>query len=254
MRQPCRARAPRASRASERDATVSNAAVARGVIGSAWRSGSGGASWASLVFAGTSPRWDALMLLADQQGIAPANEAPSGDIPKRPLERCIVRPTGASASTSAASLSARSHHALLYLASETEYAPTSTVGLAIVLCPASNSPPNPLWVPCLLLRWYGLTRAPSSRPYSTIRASALHTMSARPILPLPSNFAAANFQHDQPPDRASQPPAPNRPTYAKRGKITIVACVPCRRRKTKVEMHRSQATPPQNYKLTDLAA
>jgi hypothetical protein len=62
-------------------------------------------------------------------------------------------------------------------------------------------------------------------------------MSARPILPLPSKFAALPFQHDQSPDRSGQPPGPNRPTYAKRGKITIVACVPCRRRKTKVDIH-----------------
>lgn len=27
-----------------------------------------------------------------------------------------------------------------------------------------------------------------------------------------------------------------KPTYAKRGKITIVACVPCRKRKTKVRL------------------
>jgi hypothetical protein len=30
------------------------------------------------------------------------------------------------------------------------------------------------------------------------------------------------------------PGSGNKPTYAKRGKITIVACVPCRKRKTKV--------------------
>lgn len=29
---------------------------------------------------------------------------------------------------------------------------------------------------------------------------------------------------------------PSKPTYAKRGKITIVACVPCRKRKTKVPL------------------
>ncbi|OCL04980.1 hypothetical protein AOQ84DRAFT_299807 [Glonium stellatum] len=60
-------------------------------------------------------------------------------------------------------------------------------------------------------------------------------MSGRPILPLPSKFAAQPFQRDQSPDRPGQPPGPNRPTYAKRGKITIVACVPCRRRKTKCD-------------------
>lgn len=30
----------------------------------------------------------------------------------------------------------------------------------------------------------------------------------------------------------------SRPTYSKRGKITIVACVPCRKRKTKVSSRR----------------
>lgn len=34
----------------------------------------------------------------------------------------------------------------------------------------------------------------------------------------------------------AQPPSgPSKPTYSKRGKITIVACVPCRRRKTKCD-------------------
>ncbi|KAF2499221.1 hypothetical protein BU16DRAFT_263766 [Lophium mytilinum] len=60
-------------------------------------------------------------------------------------------------------------------------------------------------------------------------------MSSRPILPLPSNFAAQQLQHDQLPNRSDHPNGPNRPTYAKRGKITIVACVPCRRRKTKCD-------------------
>jgi hypothetical protein len=35
-----------------------------------------------------------------------------------------------------------------------------------------------------------------------------------------------------------QPPGPQKPTYSKRGKITIVACVPCRRRKTKCDGRR----------------
>ena len=38
------------------------------------------------------------------------------------------------------------------------------------------------------------------------------------------------------PGGGSQPPGgPAKPTYSKRGKITIVACVPCRRRKTKCD-------------------
>jgi Fungal specific transcription factor domain/Fungal Zn(2)-Cys(6) binuclear cluster domain len=36
----------------------------------------------------------------------------------------------------------------------------------------------------------------------------------------------------------SQPPGLPKPTYSKRGKITIVACVPCRRRKTKCDGRR----------------
>jgi hypothetical protein len=35
-----------------------------------------------------------------------------------------------------------------------------------------------------------------------------------------------------------QQPGPQKPTYSKRGKITIVACVPCRRRKTKCDGRR----------------
>jgi hypothetical protein len=55
-----------------------------------------------------------------------------------------------------------------------------------------------------------------------------------PILP------AAGRSHqplDGEPPGASPPPPPGplKPTYAKRGKITIVACVYCRRRKTKCD-------------------
>ena len=35
---------------------------------------------------------------------------------------------------------------------------------------------------------------------------------------------------------------PSRPTYSKRGKITIVACVNCRRRKTKCDGQRPQCS------------
>lgn len=37
-------------------------------------------------------------------------------------------------------------------------------------------------------------------------------------------------------------PGPSKPTYSKRGKITIVACVPCRRRKTKCDGKRPACT------------
>ncbi|KAL9092482.1 MAG: hypothetical protein Q9159_000829 [Coniocarpon cinnabarinum] len=51
--------------------------------------------------------------------------------------------------------------------------------------------------------------------------------------------------------------APSKPTYAKRGKITIVACVPCRKRKTKCDGHRPSCTQcssrngPCSYDMTD---
>ncbi|KAF2142065.1 uncharacterized protein K452DRAFT_26023 [Aplosporella prunicola CBS 121167] len=52
---------------------------------------------------------------------------------------------------------------------------------------------------------------------------------SKPILPLPSSQAGSHPEPDP------TPPAPMKPTYAKRGKITIVACLPCRRRKTKCD-------------------
>lgn len=62
--------------------------------------------------------------------------------------------------------------------------------------------------------------------------------------------------HNLTPARAGQSPAqsnvpgaptppsggPSRPTYSKRGKITIVACVNCRRRKTKCDGQRPQCS------------
>src|ERR1700712_5022670 len=55
-------------------------------------------------------------------------------------------------------------------------------------------------------------------------------------------FLLQRSSHDQDQDdRGASPPhgpGPNKPVYSKRGKITIVACVPCRRRKTKCDGRR----------------
>ncbi|KAF2757070.1 hypothetical protein EJ05DRAFT_501611 [Pseudovirgaria hyperparasitica] len=62
---------------------------------------------------------------------------------------------------------------------------------------------------------------------------------SRPPLPTfintPSNTFADQDQSQPPPGSGA---GPNKPSYAKRGKITIVACVPCRRRKTKCDGRR----------------
>ncbi|KAB8337010.1 hypothetical protein FH972_021314 [Carpinus fangiana] len=73
---------------------------------------------------------------------------------------------------------------------------------------------------------------------------------ARPLLPANLHDLAAQQQYNHPhggdPDQASSSLGAGgggggkggpggKPTYAKRGKITIVACVPCRRRKTKCD-------------------
>jgi hypothetical protein len=49
---------------------------------------------------------------------------------------------------------------------------------------------------------------------------------------------SASYQPLQQPGSGSGAPTPNKPTYSKRGKITIVACVPCRKRKTKCDGRR----------------
>jgi len=79
---------------------------------------------------------------------------------------------------------------------------------------------------------------------------------SKPILPLPGNLfhpQQPQQQHQQQqqnvpqgnaPGGASPPqaPGPGKPTYSKRGKITIVACVPCRKRKTKCDGRRPQCS------------
>ncbi|TKA73117.1 hypothetical protein B0A49_03413 [Cryomyces minteri] len=60
----------------------------------------------------------------------------------------------------------------------------------------------------------------------------------RPILPLPTPSHHALHQDRDPHPHPPGPPGTiGKPTYAKRGKITIVACVPCRKRKTKVRLN-----------------
>jgi hypothetical protein len=49
---------------------------------------------------------------------------------------------------------------------------------------------------------------------------------------------SASYQSLQQSGSGGGAPAPNKPTYSKRGKITIVACVPCRKRKTKCDGRR----------------
>ena len=69
---------------------------------------------------------------------------------------------------------------------------------------------------------------------------------SKPILPLPGNLFQPPLQQNVPqgnaPAGSSPPRAPGKPTYSKRGKITIVACVPCRKRKTKCDGKRPQCS------------
>ena len=64
-------------------------------------------------------------------------------------------------------------------------------------------------------------------------------MSLPPALPNPA-IPGSRPLHGGSPGGAPQPPnpGPTKPTYSKRGKITIVACVNCRRRKTKCDGQR----------------
>ena len=98
---------------------------------------------------------------------------------------------------------------------------------------------------------------PEKAPGPDLPSPIFRAMS-RPVLPLPHNFSQPYQQISQPqfpgsdhfpPPPPPPPPgggdggAPGRPTYAKRGKITIVACLPCRKRKTKVGFARSPSQP-----------
>lgn len=71
---------------------------------------------------------------------------------------------------------------------------------------------------------------------------------SKPILPIPGNLFQSSPQQNvsqgnAPGDNSPpQAPGPGKPTYSKRGKITIVACVPCRKRKTKCDGKRPQCT------------
>jgi Fungal Zn(2)-Cys(6) binuclear cluster domain len=70
---------------------------------------------------------------------------------------------------------------------------------------------------------------------------------SKPILPLPGgNYLPQQpqqpTQSQAPGGSSPQPPGQGKPTYSKRGKITIVACVPCRKRKTKCDGKRPECT------------
>jgi hypothetical protein len=71
---------------------------------------------------------------------------------------------------------------------------------------------------------------------------------SKSILPLPGSVFQTSSQDDAPSGTAPggngppQRPGSGKPTYSKRGKITIVACVPCRKRKTKCDGKRPHCT------------
>lgn len=87
---------------------------------------------------------------------------------------------------------------------------------------------------------------PALRPPRATASAALHHRAfqchcaamSRPILPFPPAYAGSQqpfyLPPPDPPPPPPPPPPPSKPIYAKRGRITIVACLPCRRRKTKV--------------------
>jgi hypothetical protein len=60
-------------------------------------------------------------------------------------------------------------------------------------------------------------------------------MNAPPTILPAANRPQQPLEGDTPGASPPPPPGPLKPTYAKRGKITIVACIYCRRRKTKCD-------------------
>ncbi|KAH7065638.1 hypothetical protein B0J12DRAFT_641150 [Macrophomina phaseolina] len=58
---------------------------------------------------------------------------------------------------------------------------------------------------------------------------------SRPILPFPPSYGSSQQLFHLPPQPDPPPPPPSKPTHAKRGRITIVACLPCRKLKAKCD-------------------